>query len=68
MKSIPLSALNETMSPEELAAAKEKAAAMLLDIRLAELQETARLSQVEITIATGISQSPSTNLDKSGKD
>ncbi|NNN90668.1 transcriptional regulator, partial [Vibrio sp. 2-2(9)] len=38
MKSNPLSVLDAKMSPEALAAAKEKAADMLLDIRLAELR------------------------------
>lgn len=68
MKSNPLSALDAKMSPEALAAAKEKAADMILDIRLAELREITHLSQVEIAKAMGISQPSVANLEKSGKD
>ncbi|MBT0092294.1 helix-turn-helix domain-containing protein, partial [Vibrio alginolyticus] len=62
MKSNPLSVLDAKMSPEALAAAKEKAADMLLDIRLAELREITHLSQVEIAKAMGISQPSVANL------
>jgi transcriptional regulator with XRE-family HTH domain len=68
MKSNPLSVLDAKMSPEALAAAKEKAADMLLDIRLAELREITHQSQVEIAKAMGISQPSVANLEKSGKD
>lgn len=68
MKSNPLSVLDTKMSPEALAAAKEKAADMLLDIRLAELREITHLSQVEIAKVMGISQPSVANLEKSGKD
>ncbi len=68
MKSNPLSALDAKMSPEALAAAKDKAADMLLDIRLAELREITNLSQVEIAKAMGISQPSVANLEKPGKD
>ena len=56
MKSNPLSVLDAKMSPEALAAAKEKAADMLLDIRLAELREITHLSQVEISGAFSFSE------------
>lgn len=68
MKSNPLSALDAKMSPEALAVAKDKAADMLLDIRLAELREITNLSQVEIAKAMGISQPSVANLEKPGKD
>nr|WP_087021194.1 XRE family transcriptional regulator [Thaumasiovibrio subtropicus] len=68
MKSNPLSALDAKMSPEALATAKDKAADMLLDIRLAELREITNLSQVEIAKAMGISQPSVANLEKPGKD
>ncbi|CDT53033.1 Transcriptional regulator [Vibrio coralliirubri] len=67
-KSNPLSALDAKMAPEVLEAAKAKTEEMLFDLQLAELRKIAKLSQVELATAMGITQPTVANLEKEGQN
>jgi transcriptional regulator with XRE-family HTH domain len=54
--------------PEVVAMAKEKAASLLLGIRLAELRKQARFTQTEIAGVLGIKQPTVASMERDGQD
>lgn len=54
--------------PEVIAAAKEKAAEILLNIHLAELRELVQKTQVEVAQTLGIKQPTVAEMEKRGRD
>jgi transcriptional regulator with XRE-family HTH domain len=54
--------------PEVVAMAKEKAASMLLGIRLAELRKQAKFTQTEIAEALGVKQPTVASMEREGQD
>lgn len=54
--------------PEVIAAAREKAAEILLNIHLAELRELVQKTQVEVAQTLGIKQPTVAEMEKRGRD
>ena len=63
-----LEELLEQEKPEIVAMAKEKAASMLLGIRLAELRKQAKFTQTEIAAALGVKQPTVASMEREGQD
>jgi DNA-binding XRE family transcriptional regulator len=60
--------LLEKQDPEMVQRARERANAILLDLRLAELRDYAEMTQVEMAKALGIKQPTVANIEKPGRD
>ena len=67
-KSNPLSVLDSKIAPEVLEAAKATTSDMLLNLQLSELRKIAKLSQVQLAGAMGITQPTVANLEKEGQN
>lgn len=63
-----LEQLLEQEKPEVVAKAKEKAASMLLGIRLAELRKQAKFTQAEIAEVLGVRQPTVASMEREGQD
>lgn len=57
-----------TEKPAVVAAAREQAEAMLLNIHLAELRELVEKTQMDIAVALGVKQPTIAEMEKSGRD
>ncbi|MCE8012642.1 MULTISPECIES: helix-turn-helix domain-containing protein [Halomonadaceae] len=55
-------------SPEVVNRAKEKADAMLLELRLAEIRHLVEMTQAEMAEALGVKQPTIAGMEKSGQD
>jgi DNA-binding XRE family transcriptional regulator len=60
--------LLEKQDPEMVQRARDRASAILLDLRLAELRDYAEMTQVEMAKALGIKQPTVANIEKPGRD
>lgn len=63
-----LEELLEQEKPEVVALAKEKAAGLLLGIRLAELRKQAKFTQSEIAEVLGVKQPTVASMEREGQD
>lgn len=63
-----LEALLEQEKPEVVAIAKEKAASILLGLRLAELRKQAKFTQSELASALGVRQPTIASMEREGQD
>lgn len=63
-----LSELMNKVDPTIVNAARAQANQMILELRLAQLRQTAEMSQHDIAVALGISQPSVANLEKRGHE
>ena len=63
-----LSELMKKVDPTIVNAARTQANQMVLELRLAQLRQTAEMSQHDIAVALGISQPSVANLEKRGHE